>query len=375
MNNTADVIIIGAGIGGNSAAYYCVQKGLKVIVLEEEMIGNGGSSRNGGGVRVSGRDLREMPLALYATKNIWPTLSEELGVDVEYQRNGYFVCGYNDEHKKEIKERIVDAAKMGIEMEFLEGDAIKEKCKYVSEHVTCAGWTPSDGTANPLVTTLGFYKRAKELGARFITGEKVVKINLIKGHARQVVTECGNVYEGGRIVVAAGYNGRKLLNTIGLDVPVRKRLIEVIVTEPMPPMFNHMIGGMSGFYGHQTEHGSFVFGDNSGRENFMTDLPRELSTVSYTSTICSHIGIDIPKLKEAKIIRSWAGITDMCADGVPILGNVKEVPDLIVSAGCSAHGFCPGPATGYTIAQLANDEDLDVDISALAYERFDIGKK
>ncbi len=371
----ADVIIIGAGIAGNSAAYCAAKKGLKVIVLEKEIIGNGGSSRNGGGVRISGRDPREIPLALYAVNNIWPYVKDELGIDCEYERSGYMVCGYNEEHKKGIAQRVVDAAKFGIDMELLEGDAIKDRCKYVSDHVTVADWTPMDGIADPLKSTLAFYIRARELGVQFITGEKVIKLNLYKGQARQAVTERGDIYEGGKIIVSAGYYGRELLNTVGLDVPIRKRLIEVIITEPVRPLISHMIGGMSGFYGHQTKHGSFVFGDNSGKESFMAHINKEITMVGYVSTVCSHLGTDLPVLKDFKVVRTWAGLTDMCSDGVAIIGNVEEVPGLIINIGCSGHGFCTGPATGYVMAQLANDEKPAVDLSALSYERFDLGEK
>ena len=65
MSNCVDVIVIGGGIIGNSTAYYLAKKGCSVIVLEKSnSIGDGGSSRNGGGVRQSGRDKRELPLAI-----------------------------------------------------------------------------------------------------------------------------------------------------------------------------------------------------------------------------------------------------------------------------------------------------------------------
>lgn len=87
MKSNAEVVVIGGGIIGNSAAYYLAKRGLSVIVLEgSDFIGNGGSSRNGGGVRQSGRDVRELPLVMYGIKNLWPTLSEELETDCEYHR-------------------------------------------------------------------------------------------------------------------------------------------------------------------------------------------------------------------------------------------------------------------------------------------------
>ena len=63
MSNCADIIIIGGGVIGCATAYYLAKQGSHVIVLEgSDHIGNGGSSRNGGGVRQSGRDPRELPL-------------------------------------------------------------------------------------------------------------------------------------------------------------------------------------------------------------------------------------------------------------------------------------------------------------------------
>ena len=72
-DKTSDVIVVGAGIIGCATAYYLAKKGVSVTILEaDEVIGNGGSTRNGGGVRQSGRDPRELPLAMYAVKNLWP---------------------------------------------------------------------------------------------------------------------------------------------------------------------------------------------------------------------------------------------------------------------------------------------------------------
>jgi len=109
----------------------------------------------------------------------------------------------------------------------------------------------TDGHANPLTTTLGFYKTARKLGVRFITGEKVIELKKIKGRLRQVITP-NNIYEADTVVVAAGYESKEILGTVGIDVPMSRVLIEALVTEAEPHMFDQMLGtAEADFYGHR----------------------------------------------------------------------------------------------------------------------------
>lgn len=88
MNKASDVIVIGAG-----------RRRMRRRLLSGKARGKGNSSgaqgsclrctgRNGSGARQSGRDNRELPLAMFGVKHIWPTLGEELGEDIEYIQNG-----------------------------------------------------------------------------------------------------------------------------------------------------------------------------------------------------------------------------------------------------------------------------------------------
>ena len=102
-DKNTDVIVVGSGSRRNfSGLLSGSKKGLSVLVLEgNESIGHGGSSRNGGGVRQSGRDPRELPFAMYGIKNIWPTLSEELGVNVEYHQGGNLRLGKTEKASRD----------------------------------------------------------------------------------------------------------------------------------------------------------------------------------------------------------------------------------------------------------------------------------
>ena len=371
---TAEVIIIGGGVVGCAAAYYLAKKGVKdVIVLEaDKSIGHGGSSRNGGGVRQSGRDVRELTYAMYAVQNMWPTLSEELGVDVEYYQMGNLRLGKTEAHMEKLKKLASNANALGLDMRIIDGKEVKEICPYLSDDIIGASWCPTDGHANPMMTTLAYYKRAIELGVHFFTEAKVEKLQKVKGKLRKVVLETGEVFEADKIILAAGYESRYIARTVGVDVPMTKYFEEALVTEMQPKMFDIMLGTADAdFYGHQSKHGSFVFGSESGLEEAV-DMPlTELKTSALTlSTGCRAVIGYIPMLKDAKIVRTWGGWLDMCHDGVPVISEVEQVPGLILACGFTGHGFGTAPSVGLMLAQMALGEETVVDISALRYDRF-----
>ena len=371
MSKTADVIIIGSGVIGCATAYYLAKKGTSVIVLDkDENIGNGGSARNGGGVRQSGRDPRELPLAMYAVNNLWPNLSEELGVNVEYHKEGNLRLG-KTEHHLEILQGLTDrATACGLEVRMIDGAEVRAINPYLSEEVIGASWCATDGHANPLMTTLGYYRAARRMGVQFYTGEEVTELQTVKGKARRVITR-KNVFEGEKIIVAAGYESRWILESVGIDIPMSKDLIEALVTEAEAPMFPQMLGTADAdFYGHQTDHGSFVFGGASGFESVNKDNGHNMTSSITAPCICRGIMKYIPKLANAKIVRTWAGYEDVSADGVPVIGEIKEVPGLIAACAFTGHGFGISPIVGTLLAEIAREENTTLDLSAFRYDRF-----
>lgn len=371
MSNCAEVIIIGGGVIGCATAYYLAKAGTSVIVLEgSDHIGNGGSSRNGGGVRQSGRDPRELPLAMYGIRTLWPHLSEELETDCEYHQDGNLRLGKTEKHR-EILEGLADRARAcGLDVRMIDGDEVRRINPHLSHEVTVASWCPTDGHANPLTTTLGFYKMARRLGARFITGEPVTELRTVKGKIRKVITP-NNVYEGEQVLVAAGLHSREILGTVGIDVPMDGSLLEALVTEAEAPMFDQMLGTADAdFYGHQTKHGSFVFGGSSGLEPFYKDNGTPVTSSRTAPCICRGIMKYFPELADAKIVRTWAGWSDRSADGVPVLGAVDEIPGLYAACAFTGHGFGISPAVGDQLAKLIRTGSTDVDLSPLRYDRF-----
>lgn len=372
MNNNSEVLIIGGGIIGCAAAYYLAKRGCKATVLDKSFcFGDGGSSRNGGGVRQSGRDPRELPIAMWGIKNIWPTLSEELEFDCEYYQQGNLRLGKTEAHRNILQGLTDRAINCGLDVKMISGDEAREICPYLSDEVIVASWCPTDGHANPMATTLAFYRKARQLGAKFISGETIVELRKIKGKLRQAVSADGTVYEADTVILAAGYDSRELMASVGLDVPMHKELFEAVVTEAQPSMFYQMLGTAGAdFYGHQTKHGSFVFGSSSGYELTNKDNGTPINSSLTASACCRGIMGYFPALKEAKIVRTWAGWLDICSDGVPVISPVEEVPGLILACAFTGHGFGIGPAVGKLLSQMVLDKQTELDLSALRYDRF-----
>lgn len=373
MTNAADVIVIGSGIVGNATAYELAKRGLKVLVLEKySNVGDGASSRNGASVRLAGRVSPEAELAAKAIYDIWPTLGDELDADLEYVCAGSLTVAHSESQIASLDVKFNKDLKAGVPSRLIDGNEAREICPYLSDYVEKAMWSEKDGQANPMVTTLAYYRAARRLGVRYITGENVVALEKHQGRIRKVIAESGTVYEADRVVLAAGFNSRRIAKTVGLWIPFLKRVDECLITEVQPPMFQTRITCADGnFYGGQTRHGSFIFGGNTNLERYeecYDDKP--INTGKQTSDKCRAIGKFIPALKNVKVVRHWAGWLDSMVDKLPIIQEIDEVPGLVLACGFSGHGFAIGPAVGKVVTEIVMGEQTCVDVFALNYDRF-----
>src|SRR5882672_12317109 len=93
-----DVLVVGGGIVGVSAAYHLARAGVSVVLCEKGRIAGEQSGRNWGWVRQQGRDARELPLMMHSMQ-IWRGLTAELGEDLGFTQGG---CLYLAESPTEL---------------------------------------------------------------------------------------------------------------------------------------------------------------------------------------------------------------------------------------------------------------------------------
>jgi sarcosine oxidase subunit beta len=371
MPEKADVVIIGGGVMGCAIAYNLAREGLKPVLVERSDIGGEASGANGGGVRQSARNLKEMPLAMESIR-IYGQLHEELGMDLEYVREGNLRLCTSEEELNTMRKSVESQKAANLDLDMLDRKEVLKINPYIGEKVLGASFCPTDGHVNPFLVTYGFFKKAKSLGARIFTHEEVKDIRLQKSKVAAVITD-KHTFETDLVVNAAGVAGRKVANMVGLDLPMKPVFSEAMISEPYPPLFKQMIGHAKGlFYGRQTVHGSFFWGGFVGTEQFIHREGKPL--FHFIGPAISQMVIDyFPILKDVNIIRTWSGLIAQMSDAIPVLGFTEEVPGFVFATGFSGHGFGLAPVIGRLIGELIMDCQTSIPIADFCYGRFSRG--
>ena len=373
MPQKADLVIIGGGVMGCAIAYNLAREGLKPVVIEKSDIGGEASGANGGGVRQSARNLKEMPLAIESIR-IYGQLHEELGMDLEYVREGNLRLCTSEEELDTMRKSVENQKAANLELEMLDRKQVLNINPHIGDKVIGASYCPTDGHVNPFLVTYAFFQKAKSLGARIVTHEEVKDIRLQKNKVSAVITD-KQTFETDLVVDAAGVAGRKVANMVGLDLPMRPVFSEAMITEPYPPLFKQMIGHAKGlFYGRQTMHGSFFWGGFVGTEQFIHREGKPL--FHFIGPAISNMVIDFfPILKDVNVIRTWSGLIAQISDAIPVLGYTEEVPGFVFATGFSGHGFGLAPIIGKLIGELIMDCQTSIPISDFCFGRFSKGSE
>src|SRR5262245_55701397 len=138
-----DMIVVGGGITGAAAADALAREGHAVTLIERRAIAAMASGWTLGGVRQSGRDPVELPLARAAVA-IWSGLSDALGVDVEYRRKGNLRLARTPAEVDVIRALVASQREQGLAIDFLpDGAAVRAIAPAISPNVLAASFCPT----------------------------------------------------------------------------------------------------------------------------------------------------------------------------------------------------------------------------------------
>jgi glycine/D-amino acid oxidase-like deaminating enzyme len=417
LPDRVDVVIIGGGIIGASAALTLAERGVSVALCEKGKVGGEQSSRNWGWVRKMGRDLREMPLAIEAHK-LWERLPERTGVDVGFRRNGIlYLCASQDDVAKREK-WLEQVRPFQIDTRMLGADEVAKLLPGSSRRWAGALYTASDGCAEPQRATPAIANAAQRQGAHVLENCAVRGIETEAGRVSGVVTERGPI-RCGQVILAGGAWSSLFCGNIGIRFPQLHILGCVLRTGPVEgapvpaASFNDFAFRLRADGGYsvaqraanvadivpdsfrfffeflptliQDRHelrlrfGKRFFEQWKTPRHWALDRATPFEAVRTLDPEPSQSILDegmrnltraFPMFQSAKTAGSWAGLMDATPDAVPVISAVPSQPGFFVASGFSGHGFGIGPGAGQLAADLVMGRTPIADPSPYRFERF-----
>jgi len=368
MTITADAIVIGAGIHGCSTALHLAMRGLKPIVIEKDYAGKHASGVNAGGVRQLARHFAEVPLSV-ASMELWERIEDLVGDDCGFTSEGQVLVAETEAELESFRARVDELRTTGFTHEELIDHAeLKKLVPAVSD--SCPGGVVSrrDGAANPFRATQAFRRKAILLGAKVVEGVTVTALTR-QGGAWRVSTTAG-IFEAPVVVNAAGAWAGRIAAMLGEPVPLEVIAPMLMITSRMPHFIRPVVilrGRKLSF--KQFDNGTVLIGGGHlGRADPETNYT-ELDWTKLSESARTVWDL-FPVMRQATIVRAWAGIEARMPDDIPVIGPSSSSEGVYHQFGFSAHGFQLGPGVGALMAELITTGSTNLPIAPFSIMRF-----
>ena len=357
-----DVVIIGGGGHGLATAYYLAKHHkLRIAVLEKAWLGGGNTGRNTTIVRSNYR-LPALQALLEHSLKLWEGLSDELNYNVMFSQRGALFLGHSDSDMTRLAERGDALRHAGIDAELMTRDAVAKLVPLLDmsdrARFPIAGGMIQrrGGTARHDAVAWGYARAADALGVDIIQQCDVTGFAITGGRVTGVQTSRGDIGADRVGIVVAGNSGH-VAGLAGLRLPVESHLLQAFVTEPVKPMIDTVIMSQSVHcYISQSDKGEIVLGGDPDQYPTYSQrgVPMRIEEVAGQA-----IGL-VPALSRLRMLRCWAGTTDMTCDGAPIIDETP-VANLHINGGWCYGGFKAICGSGWVFAdQLATGRVHDL---------------
>jgi sarcosine oxidase subunit beta len=384
--NKYEHILIGGGLMGSAAAYYLARRGCKALVLErrDQAAGTAGASDGVVGYHTK-KPGAHMDLAMRSIA-MFPGLSEELGADIEYVEKCGGMLLVEDEEQWALMESLAEEQRVsGVDIRMIgihEAMGIEPQ---LSPRLLGALYSPDGGKVDPIKLTFAYASAAKRLGAVFQNGIEASSIINKKGRVVGVRTASGD-FHSDHVVITSGAWSEAVGEMAGFRVPIKPRKGQILVTESMGPFVcgtaqcaryyvvknrpdaitdEYLLRTGASLGIAQTGDGAVLIG--STRE--MAGFDRE-NTLESFEAIMRRAADFYPALRNAHVIRSFAGLRPYTPDGLPMIGRVGSVEGLYIAAGHEGDGIALAPITGKLLSEAIVDGKVSFPLEPFSPDRF-----
>ena len=384
----ADVVVIGAGVIGNSVAYACAKAGMSVIVVERQDIINGTSSACDTAIHLQSKSPGlHLQMALKSITR-YPELQKEFDIDIHFKITGTMLAIQTPAQLEVMKKFAERQREAGLNVRLLDAAATLEiQPAMKGGQIIGSTYCDQDATIHPQNLTRAYYLAAKKRGVQYQLFTEIKEFKIHQGRITGLITDKGEI-NCSWVVNACGAFAPLLGRRMGVDIPIAPRRGQIIVTEPVPKLTNTIVNcakyiaakyqpdllGDSpadrlgvGLSLTQTERGNLLLGGTREFAGYDTHTSREALAL-----VASHGAEILPVLKQIGIIRTFAGLRPYTPDGLPIIGESHQLKGLMIAAGHEGDGLALSAITGELVSQMLTGSPITsgIDVSRLSPSRF-----
>jgi len=386
LPDRARVVVIGAGIVGNSMAWHLARLGWRDIVLLEKgaLPSPGGSTGHASNFIFLTDHSKEM--TAFTVDSV--AQYRELGV---FTKTGGIEVARTKERLQELTRRVTSSKSWGVEpIELLSPAQVKQKVPFIDEGVILGGaYWPGVGVVDSLEAGTLMRRKAQEFGALTVaTGVEVTGLDTENGRIERVRTDSGDI-EAEMVVIACGVWSPRIARMAGASIPLTPAIHQMIDIGPVS-MFEHITDPV-GFpiirdvdtNMYERQHGNeFEIGSYAHRPILMEpdDIP-SIAEAALSPTMLPFTQEDFdPQLEDALelfpeivgdekagVKLAINGLLSLTPDGNPILGETTEVKGLWSAA---AIWIKEAPGIAKTIAEWMTNAEPEIDPHGSDIARF-----
>jgi sarcosine oxidase subunit beta len=378
----ADVVVIGGGVMGASAAFHLAEAGVRdVLLLERDALASGSTSKAAGGIRAQFSDPVNIELGARSLE-AFSRFGNRPGAIIDLHTVGYLFLLTRPEDVEVYQASAALQNSLGVPTRMLDaGEARRLAPILAMDDVLAASFHAGDGHCAPEAVVQGYAAGARRHGATVLTGVDVIGVQTRSSSSgpaeiTAVTTGAGTVATS-TVICCAGPWAARIGELAGVHLPVTPLRRQILVTEPLdadlltlaPPSMPMTIDAASTFYLHREGPGMLIGMSYAGeRPGFDLDLSDD-----WLPDLADMIEQRAPRLLDVGIAHGWAGLYEVTPDHNALIGEAAQVSRFLYATGFSGHGFLQGPAVGEVLRDLYLGAEPFVDVAPLSADRFTSG--
>jgi sarcosine oxidase, subunit beta len=349
-----DVVVVGGGGHGLATAYYLARNhGITdVCVVEKGWLAGGNMARNTTIIRSN--YLWDESAAMYEhSLKLWEGLEAELDWNIEFSQRGVLNLAHTLSDVRTSHRRVNANRLNGVDAEWLTPEEVGAFCPIVNVSPTLrypvmgATLQRRGGVARHDKVAWGYATRAAELGVDIVEHAEVT--GFVRDGPRVIGVETSRGTIGaGRVALAAAGHTSVLASMLGLRLPLQSHPLQALVSVLLERVLDCVVmSNAVHVYVSQADKGELVMGAGIDAYNGYAQRG-SFHVIEHQMAAAVEL---FPIFSNAKVLRTWAGVVDVCPDASPIV-STTPIENLFLNCGWGTGGFKATPGSGWVYADL-----------------------